>query len=291
MLFNHSLNAQGNARRPTSATETTIFQFSMFERAVQAYLTEGLPPEKWYETSNLKYSDFKHEFMAWAGCCPEEFTPLLKPPNLIRNHILSPEEITFDESKLSWEFGSANDGSPSPAATYGIISSHYGRLRACYYGEFLKDLLFLDSKWNTAASNIVERNFVHQAQLEAQLIDKQNPAFMMLTDAVNTNHTIPTIVEPRIKLLDSLLDTRTKIVLQYVSMIPPGKITSYRNLGAAIGTPKIAPIHIGQIIGSNRFANLVPCHRVIAQTGDLRGYAWGLARKFLMIGREIALNR
>jgi len=40
-----------------------------------------------------------------------------------------------------------------------------------------------------------------------------------------------------------------------------------------------AAIAIGAANGANPIAIVVPCHRVIATSGDLKGYAWGLHRK------------
>jgi methylated-DNA-[protein]-cysteine S-methyltransferase len=34
----------------------------------------------------------------------------------------------------------------------------------------------------------------------------------------------------------------------------------------------------------------VPCHRVVASNGDLKGYAWGVYRKRWLLGHEEAIQ-
>ncbi|EMR13956.1 methylated-DNA--protein-cysteine methyltransferase [Methylophaga lonarensis MPL] len=60
--------------------------------------------------------------------------------------------------------------------------------------------------------------------------------------------------------------------------IPPGELASYAEVAAAIGSPKAARA-VGNAIGANPVALLIPCHRVIQQSGALGGYRWGLTKK------------
>ncbi len=72
--------------------------------------------------------------------------------------------------------------------------------------------------------------------------------------------------------------------------IPVGQTTSYGELARELGydDPRMA-IEIGAANGVNPIAIVVPCHRVIAKNGDLKGYAWGLARKRWLLEHENAL--
>ena len=56
--------------------------------------------------------------------------------------------------------------------------------------------------------------------------------------------------------------------------IPAGETRSYAWLAAAAGRP-LAARAAGQAMARNRLALIVPCHRVIASDGDLRGYGGG----------------
>ncbi|MCC5834055.1 MAG: methylated-DNA--[protein]-cysteine S-methyltransferase [Opitutales bacterium] len=60
--------------------------------------------------------------------------------------------------------------------------------------------------------------------------------------------------------------------------IPPGHGTSYGRIAEAVGRPK-ASRAVGTAVGMNPIAFLIPCHRVIQQSGALGGYRWGVERK------------
>jgi len=67
--------------------------------------------------------------------------------------------------------------------------------------------------------------------------------------------------------------------------IPHGETRSYGELAAALGNPK-ASRAVGGANGANNVAVLIPCHRVIRQTGALGGYAYGLEIKAELLRRE-----
>lgn len=69
--------------------------------------------------------------------------------------------------------------------------------------------------------------------------------------------------------------------------IPPAALASYGDVAGSIGRPD-APRAVAGAIGANPVAVLIPCHRVIRASGHLGGYAWGIARKQALIGREAA---
>jgi len=53
---------------------------------------------------------------------------------------------------------------------------------------------------------------------------------------------------------------------------------SYSRVASAIGHPNSARV-VGTAVGANPVAFLIPCHRVIQQSGRLGGYHWGEVRK------------
>lgn len=60
--------------------------------------------------------------------------------------------------------------------------------------------------------------------------------------------------------------------------IPPATVVSYSQVADAIGHPDSSRA-VGQAVGNNPVAFLIPCHRVIQQSGGLGGYHWGTTRK------------
>lgn len=69
--------------------------------------------------------------------------------------------------------------------------------------------------------------------------------------------------------------------------VPPGSLVTYGRLASAIGQPS-ASRAVGSAVGANPVAFLIPCHRVIRETGVLGNYRWDPIRKRAMIGWETA---
>jgi len=67
--------------------------------------------------------------------------------------------------------------------------------------------------------------------------------------------------------------------------IPRGDTRTYAEVANSLGIPKGARA-VGQACASNPVAVAIPCHRVVAKSGELGGYRWGLARKRALLQRE-----
>lgn len=62
--------------------------------------------------------------------------------------------------------------------------------------------------------------------------------------------------------------------------IPPGAVASYGQVANTLGIPRSARA-VGNAVGANPVALLIPCHRVIQQSGALGGYRWGPTKKLM----------
>ncbi len=69
--------------------------------------------------------------------------------------------------------------------------------------------------------------------------------------------------------------------------VGPGTLVSYGDLAVAVGRPTAARA-VGTAVGQNALAYLIPCHRVIRETGVIGNYRWGHARKRAMLAWESA---
>tara|TARA_R110001592_G_scaffold237306_14_gene496502 strand:- start:57092 stop:57751 length:660 start_codon:yes stop_codon:yes gene_type:complete len=75
-------------------------------------------------------------------------------------------------------------------------------------------------------------------------------------------------------------------VWQRLSTIPKGTIVAYSTLATEMGDGKLSRA-IGTAVGANPLAFIIPCHRVIQNTGGLGGYMWGLDMKKALLSEEL----
>jgi len=76
-----------------------------------------------------------------------------------------------------------------------------------------------------------------------------------------------------------------KKVWQNLRKIPYGQTISYAELARQIQSPQ-AVRAVGSANGKNPFLVIVPCHRVIASSGELGGFSAGLALKKKLLDHE-----
>ncbi len=69
--------------------------------------------------------------------------------------------------------------------------------------------------------------------------------------------------------------------------IPEGGVASYRRVAALAGMPS-ATRAVGSALGANPIGYLIPCHRVIRDTGAIGDYHWGAQRKAMLLAVEAA---
>ena len=67
--------------------------------------------------------------------------------------------------------------------------------------------------------------------------------------------------------------------------IDPDRHSSYGALARRLGSPRSARA-VGQAVGANPIAWVIPCHRVLRGSGELGGYRWGPERKRAMLAWE-----
>lgn len=76
-------------------------------------------------------------------------------------------------------------------------------------------------------------------------------------------------------------------VWQALLRIPTGQVVSYGDLAKGMGRPE-ATRAVASAIAANRLGYLIPCHRVIRQSGDTHHYRWGPVRKQVLLAWEQA---
>ena len=86
---------------------------------------------------------------------------------------------------------------------------------------------------------------------------------------------------------DIALDLRgtdfQKSVWQVLLNIKKGQVKTYGDVANDTGKPKAARA-VGSAVGSNPVSLIVPCHRIVQQSGDIGNFGWGvdLKRRILL---------
>lgn len=92
---------------------------------------------------------------------------------------------------------------------------------------------------------------------------------------------------PQLHLVGS--DFRQK-VWSLLLKIPYGQVATYKSIGDEVatrmGVPHMSAQAVGGAVGHNPISIIVPCHRVLATSGSLTGYAGGLERKRYLLRLE-----
>lgn len=80
-----------------------------------------------------------------------------------------------------------------------------------------------------------------------------------------------------------------------LSQIPHGKVTTYKEIGRAMGTRGYR--YVGQLMNKNPEPDKYPCYKVVCSDGSLGGYSGGIKDKVqrlrndgIVIKNDIVLN-
>ncbi len=76
-----------------------------------------------------------------------------------------------------------------------------------------------------------------------------------------------------------------RLVWNEIAKIPHGETKSYKEIANAINRPK-AVRAVGSACGANKYAILIPCHRVLSSSGAITGYRWGNNVKAMLLELE-----
>ncbi len=90
-------------------------------------------------------------------------------------------------------------------------------------------------------------------------------------------------VTSRFNLALNRLPAYTQKALNATAKIPIGYVTSYGSIAKAVGG---SPRAVGNVMASNPFAPIIPCHRVVKSDYSLGGYGGGLKVKLELLTRE-----
>lgn len=154
--------------------------------------------------------------------------------------------------------------------TYGVGTTPFGQALIAFTKRGVSYLGFVDSNEDAiferfkeiwAKADLIEDNEKAQESLNNIFVEKKK--FDLYVKGTNF----------QINVWKALLN------------IPNGTIASYEDIAKSINKPKAARA-VASAIGSNHIGYLIPCHRVLAKSGAMSGYRWGVERKKILVAYE-----
>ncbi len=246
----------------------------------------------------LSPNHFHREFVRWVGITPKDFvqgltldharrqlqlgqsvldaalTSGLSGPGRLHDlciHLAgaTPGEIKNQGQGLTLRYGTAD----SPFGTCHVVTSKHGIAHLAFHNEgTTTPRPWIEAHWPAAEP-------VSDPAAAQQVVQA------VFRPTANSTKTPPAPLRLWVRA------SRFQFtVWQALLQVPPNTLLTYGDLADSIGRPKAARA-VGQAVGANPLAILIPCHRVIRNTGLVTGYRWGTGRKRALIAWENGLQR
>lgn len=238
--------------------------------------------------AHLRLSPFHLQrlFTRWAGTSPKRFLQVvtlelgkrlldegwpvleasmeagLSSASRLHDHFVQLEGVTPGEYRARGE---------NLDLHYGLADSPFGTLLLAWTPRGMCRANFLD---NSAVHDAMGELAAEWPGARLQQDDAGAASLATRIFAASTANTSPIALHVR--------GTNFQLAIwRALLRIPEGKAVSYGQLAAACGKPGAARA-VGSAVGANPVAVLIPCHRVIQQSGALGGYRWGPERKLAL---------
>ncbi len=248
--------------------------------------------------AGLSPAHFHRMFVRWTGATPKDFIQCLtlnhakarleKGASILEAALDSGLSGSSRLHDLCVKLESATPGEIKHGGrdlnvSYGLVESPFGQVFIAETSRGISHISFPDHDSKTCVRQlqiawpkaIIKVNYRRAKQIAAQIF--HNP----------THPHVPEINQNQQNVLQLYLrGTPFQIhVWRALIEIPEGSLTSYGALAKLIGKPN-ASRAVGTAVGANPLAYLIPCHRVIRETGIIGQYRWGATRKKVMLLRE-----
>lgn len=251
------------ARQPPLAEIAAAAQVSEFhlQRLFSAWA--GLSPKRFVQYLTKEHA--RQALRASAAVLDAALGAGLSGPGRLHDLMVSCEALTPGEIRTL---------GASVELRHGFAATPCGEALFGWTGRGICHLAFCDDD--------------HAKRLEA--LRRDWPAARFLRDDSGAGglatRVFPAAPEPgRLHLL--LRGTNFQIkVWEALLATPPASLVSYSQLAARAGVPR-AQRAVGSALAANVIAYLIPCHRVIRESGESGAYRWGTERKLALRAWEL----
>jgi len=245
-------------------------------------------------TAGLSTFHFHRLFSTWAGVTPKDFLQCLTVEHV--KQLLQNGHNVFDaalDAGLSGPGrlhdlcvtleaaspGEMKNGGAGMEIDYGFADTPFGEALIAETKRGICHLTFVEVRGRDAARDLLKSDWPN-AKLnrnDEQLAELCANIFTQLRDG-----------SARPNLRAFVRGTPFQIrVWRALLQIPLGSLTTYGRLAKLIGQSKAARA-VGSAVGANPISFIIPCHRVIRETGALGNYGGGRIRKRAMVGWELS---
>ena len=257
------------------------------------------------EAAGLTTTQLHHLFRRWAGLTPKAFLQALTLDHarkLLRDSA-SVLDATYEvglsgPGRLHDLFvtheamtpGDFKTGGAGLTLAYGFHPSPFGEALAVVAPRGLAALGWVDDKAQAGTARDSGKPSGGRAGALADM-RRRWPNAAFIEDEAATAPYAALAFDPaswtadrplRVVLIGTDFEVR---VWETLLKIPMGRAATYGAVAGHIGKPKGARA-VGAAVGRNPLSFVVPCHRVLGQSGALTGYHWGLTRKQAILGWE-----
>jgi AraC family transcriptional regulator of adaptative response/methylated-DNA-[protein]-cysteine methyltransferase len=271
------------------------FNYHIVAKAI-GYLVDNFKKqpslEQIAEYVNLSPFHFQKIFTDWAGVSPKKFAQYLNV-NYAKQLLNKNESANLFNTALETGLsgtgrlydlfikiegmtpGEYKNGGQQLHINYSFASCYFGEVLIASTKKGICYLAFFEDK--NSALELLKNSFP-KANFEEHLDDLQQSVIWVLQN----DFAAPQSIKLHLKGTDFQLK-----VWEALLNIPFGDLSTYGTIAQQINSPSAARA-VGTAIGSNPVALIIPCHRVIQNSGKLGGYMWGLSRKKAILGWEAA---
>jgi AraC family transcriptional regulator of adaptative response/methylated-DNA-[protein]-cysteine methyltransferase len=224
----------------------------------------GISPKRYLQF--LTKESAKNWLKASASLLEAAYASGLSGPSRLHDLFVTCEAVTPGEFKHKGE---------GLQITYGIHPSPFGECLLAVTGRGICSLMFVPGKDREAAL----ATFRHDWQ-QAELSEDPARTRPLLEQVFSSPSEKPLPLH--------LLGTNFQMkVWEALLRIPAGALTTYTAVAQSIGRPTAARA-VSNAVAHNPIAYIIPCHRVIRESGEMGGYRYGIPRKRAMLEWETA---
>lgn len=245
-------------------------------------------------TAGLSPFHFHRLFSTWAGVTPKDFLQCLTVEH-VKQLLLGGRNV-FDAALgaglsgpgrlhdlcVTLEAaspGEMKNGGAGMSIDYGFAETPFGEALIAETKRGICHLSFADGKGRNAARELLA------SQWPNAKLNRNDSRIAELSGIIFAPGAKSTSRRP---LRAFVRGTPFQIqVWRALLRVPAGNLTSYGRLAKAIGDSKAARA-VGSAVGANPIAFIIPCHRVIRETGALGHYHWDPIRKRAILGWELS---